>query len=171
MGSILCEHCSGACCRYLAIEIDKPKSQRDHDDIRWYLLHEGIGVFVEDGDWFIQIRTRCQQLGLDNLCQIYETRPEICREYEPKDCDYACDDPGYEHLFTHASQLEEYYFKKTGRRLGAPRPPAKTPRAKRDTHRGFDPPPARFSLCPPPPPGVGCGLPTAEPRMIEAVNR
>jgi len=131
MGSILCEHCSGACCRYLAIEIDKPKSQRDHDDIRWYLLHEGINVFVEDGDWFIQIRTRCQQLGLDNLCQIYETRPEICREYEPKDCDYACDDPGYEHLFTHASQLEEYYFKKTGRRLGAPRPPAKTPRAKR----------------------------------------
>jgi Fe-S-cluster containining protein len=118
MGSILCEHCPAACCRYLAIEIDKPKTQRDHDDIRWFILHEGITVFVEEGSWYIQIQTRCKQLGLNNLCQIYDTRPEICRDYEPGECDYCVSDSGYEHHFTHASQLETYYFEKTGRRLG-----------------------------------------------------
>ena len=88
MGSILCEHCAGACCRYLALPLDKPTSRRDYDDIRWYLMHEGVTVFVEDGDWYIQHQTRCKNLGADNRCTIYTTRPEICREYEPDACDY-----------------------------------------------------------------------------------
>ncbi|MCO6438847.1 MAG: YkgJ family cysteine cluster protein [Phycisphaerae bacterium] len=131
MGSILCEHCTAACCRYLALPLDKPRSKRDYDDIRWYILHEGISVFVEDGDWYIQIQTRCKHLGANNLCQIYDTRPEICREYEPGDCDYVGGQYGYEHLFTHASQLEEYYEKKTGRRLGAPDPATRRTRKRK----------------------------------------
>jgi Fe-S-cluster containining protein len=129
MGSILCEHCAAACCRYLAIEIDRPSSARDYDDIRWYLMHEGISVFVEEGDWYIQIRARCKSLGPDNLCQIYETRPQICRAYEPNNCDYSAGDHGYDHLFTHAKQIEQHYFEKTGKRLGRPNPPERTPRA------------------------------------------
>ena len=89
MGSILCEHCTAACCRYLALPIDTPTSARDYDDIRWYLMHEGISVFVEEGEWYIQIQTRCKNLGEDNRCMIYDTRPEICREYKAEDCDYA----------------------------------------------------------------------------------
>ena len=27
----------------------------------------------------------CQHLGMDNLCAIYETRPEICRRYQADD--------------------------------------------------------------------------------------
>ena len=101
MGSILCEHCAAACCRYIALPIDKPKSGRDYDDIRWYLMHEGVTVFVEEGDWYVQFQTRCKNLGADNLCTIYETRPEICREYEPGECDYSVGTYGYDHLFTH----------------------------------------------------------------------
>lgn len=118
MGSILCEHCAAACCRYLSLPLDIPRSMRDYDDIRWYLMHEGITIFVEDGDWFCQIQTRCRNLGENNLCTVYETRPEICSDYEPGDCDYAGGDYGYDHLFTHPSQLEDFYYKKTGRRLG-----------------------------------------------------
>lgn len=117
MGSILCEHCTAACCRYLALPLDKPRTQRDYDDIRWYLLHEGVTVFVEDGDWYIQFLTRCRQLGADNRCQVYETRPEICRDFEPGDCDYVGGAFGYDHLFTHANQLEAFYEQKTGRKL------------------------------------------------------
>ena len=135
MGSILCEHCAAACCRYLAIEIDKPASKRDYDDIRWYLLHEGISVFVEDGDWHLQIQTACKHLGADNLCQFYETRPQICRDYHPDNCDYTCADHDYDHLFTHAKQLEEHYFTKTGRRLGAPKPPTKSPKPCKKPNR------------------------------------
>ena len=123
MGSILCEHCAAACCRYLALPLDRPASRRDYDDIRWYLMHEAISVFVEEGDWFVQIQTRCKNLEANNLCGIYDTRPEICREYEPGSCDYSDGSYGYDHLFTHPKQIEDHYYKRTGKRLG----PAKSP--------------------------------------------
>ena len=129
MGSVLCEHCTAACCHYLALPIDKPRTRRDYDDIRWYLMHHGITVFVEDGDWFVQYQTKCKSLGGDNLCQSYETRPEICEEYEPIGCDYSGDDYTYDELFTHHKQIEEYYHKRTGNRLGDPSPPRRKPGA------------------------------------------
>lgn len=118
MGSILCEHCTAACCRYIALPLDKPRSPRDYDDLRWYLMHQGVSVFVEEGDWYIQFQTRCKNLRMDNLCGVYETRPEICREYEPGDCDYSGGSYGYDHLFTHPEQVAEYYLQKTGKQLG-----------------------------------------------------
>lgn len=130
MGSILCEHCAAACCRYIALPIDKPKSGRDYDDIRWYLMHEGVTVFVEEGDWYVQFQTRCKNLGADNLCTIYETRPEICREYEPGECDYSGGTYGYDHLFTHPKQIENFYHDKTGKQLGADKQPGSPPRPR-----------------------------------------
>lgn len=117
MGSIQCDQCAGTCCNYLALPIDKPKTVRDYDDIRWYLLHEGISVFVEDGGWYIQIQTRCKHLGDDNRCMTYASRPRICADYNPGECDYSESDYGYDLLFTHAKQIEDYYAEKTGRKL------------------------------------------------------
>lgn len=124
MGSVLCEQCAAACCRYLAIPLDRPRTRRDYDDIRWYLMHEGVSVFVEDGDWFVQFQARCRNLQPDNRCGVYETRPEICREYEPGDCDYSGADFGYDAFFTHPAQLEAYFARKRGTPLVAqPRKP------------------------------------------------
>ncbi len=131
MGSILCEHCTAACCRYVAVPLDRPRTVRDYDDVRWYLMHQGVSVFVEDGDWYIQYQTRCKNLAADNRCEIYTTRPAICRDYEPGDCDYAGGAYGYDNLFTHPGQIDEYYETKTGRKLpppaeiAAPRPKVK----------------------------------------------
>ena len=133
MGSILCEHCAAACCRYLALPIDKPTTARDYDDIRWYLMHERVIVFVEEGDWYIQYPTQCKNLGADNLCTIYETRPAICREYGPDSCDYSGSAYGYDHLFTHSKQVEEYYREKTGKKLGAPK--ATGPKRRSKSHK------------------------------------
>jgi Fe-S-cluster containining protein len=127
LGNILCEQCTAACCRYVSLPIDKPTRARDYDDIRWYLLHEHLSVFVEDGDWYLQIQTPCRHIGPDNLCQVYETRPEICREYQPKDCDYAAGPYQYEHHFTHAEQIEAYYEKRTGKKLPTTVPSHGTP--------------------------------------------
>lgn len=135
MGSVLCEHCAAACCRYLALPLDKPTCKRDYDDMRWYLMHEGVTVFVEDGDWYVQFQTRCRNLKADNQCGVYEGRPEICREYEPDNCDYAGGSYGYDHLFTHAKQIEEHYYKRTGKKLGAPRSPRGPVRARRSKKR------------------------------------
>lgn len=131
MSSIACEHCTAACCRYVAIPLDKPKQAKDYDDMRWYLMHEGVTVFVEEGDWYIQFQTRCKNLGPDNKCTVYDTRPLICREYEPGECDYTGGDYGYDHLFTHPVQVEEHYFKKTAKRLPSLNGAARRPRLRR----------------------------------------
>jgi Fe-S-cluster containining protein len=108
MPGILCEHCTALCCRYIALPLDEPESRRDYDDIRWYLLHEGVSVFVEDGDWYICVQTVCRHLQPDHRCGIYETRPRICREYSTDNCDYHSGDYGWEQHFTCPEHLDEY---------------------------------------------------------------
>ena len=94
-------------------------------------MHEGITVFVEEGDWYVQYQTCCKNLRADNHCGIYETRPEICREYQAQSCDYQGGDYGYDHLFTHPKQIEAYYREKKGIQLGAPKQEDPARRAKK----------------------------------------
>lgn len=108
MPSILCEHCTAACCRYIALPVDEPESHAEFEDIRWFLLHEEISVFVEDGDWYISMHTPCRHLQPDHRCGIYETRPKICRTYTTEACDYHSGDYGWEHHFTCPEHLDEY---------------------------------------------------------------
>ena len=77
----LCSRCSGLCCRYFALPIDNPSTARDYDDIRWYLCHENVTIFIEEGQWYIGISNRCKHLQADNRCGIYETRPTDCRTF------------------------------------------------------------------------------------------
>jgi Fe-S-cluster containining protein len=108
MPSVLCEHCTAVCCRYIALPIDTPTARPDFDDIRWYLLHENVQVFVEDGDWYLYIATQCRHLQPDFRCGIYEHRPSICRKYTTDNCDYHSGDYGWEHHFTCPEHLDEY---------------------------------------------------------------
>ena len=120
----LCEFCDAKCCRYFALPIDKPSTFEEFDYVRWYLLHERASVFVEDGDWFLLVHTPCKALGPDNRCQIYETRPQICREYSTTRCEY--DDLFvFEQYFETPEQVEEY----AGATLG-PRPGTTSPAVK-----------------------------------------
>ena len=130
MGSVCCEHCTAACCRYIALPIDKPESRRDFDDIRWYLMHDGITVFVEDGDWYVQVPGRCNGLLPDNRCRVYETRPKICREYKDGDCDYAGGGYVYDHLFQCEEDIQAYLKQRQANKNGKkPRKPRKAKRA------------------------------------------
>ncbi len=90
-----CITCGAKCCSYFALPIEEPETKGDFDDIRWYLLHEGVSVFVDDDDWYIQIDSTCTALRPDHLCGIYEDRPRICRKYKAKDCEHA--EPDGEH--------------------------------------------------------------------------
>jgi Fe-S-cluster containining protein len=96
------------CCRYFVLEIDKPESRRQFDDVRWYLVHEGTFVFIEKKKWYLGVYARCKHLMPDNRCGIYEKRPKICRDYSTENCDYHGGDYGWEKLFSSAEQLEEY---------------------------------------------------------------
>ncbi len=111
-----CARCTALCCQYVSTEIDIPTTRRDIDNVRWYLMHPGVRVYVEDtGRWFIQFMSRCQNLGDDNLCRIYETRPQICRDLQPTNCEFALGS-GDLHYFTTPAEFERWQGEKVRRR-------------------------------------------------------
>ena len=103
----LCEHCNAKCCRYFALPIDTPEGWREFDFMRWYLLHDKATIFVDDGEWFLLVHSKCKFLRNDNLCGIYETRPDICRDYTTAKCEYE-DRWVYDKYFETPEQIAEY---------------------------------------------------------------
>lgn len=124
-GANLCEYCTAKCCHYFALPIDEPTTRRDFDYIRWYLLHPGATVFVEDGTWYLLVYSACKHLQTDHRCGIYESRPQICRDYKTTNCEYE-DEWVYERYFETPEQVEEYVevaHPRRGRDIRSPRPP------------------------------------------------
>lgn len=105
-----CDICGGKCCKYVSVQIDTPVEKDEWDNIRWYLLHENVRVFIDhDMDWFIEFLTPCTAQLPDNRCGCYETRPAICRSHgqqEDVNCEYYADP--YHRLFETVEQLELY---------------------------------------------------------------
>jgi uncharacterized protein len=142
MGECLCDKCVALCCRYFALPIDNPETSREFDDVRWYLCHENIVVFISKKQWYVGVMSRCKHLEPDNKCGIYQTRPRICRSYSTDNCDYHGGDYDFEELFTSADQLQRYAAEKLKaerekktrpKRAGAAR--SKTPRSRRSSPR------------------------------------
>lgn len=104
----LCDRCTAICCKYITLEIDKPTTKRNHDDIRWYLLHEGITLLIEKGRWLIKVPTVCAALDEKGRCTIYETRPQTCREYSTENCDYHTEYENWETEYIEVETPEEY---------------------------------------------------------------
>lgn len=130
----LCDQCVALCCRYYAFEIDKPTTRRDFEDLRWFILHEDTTIFVEDGEWYLQINRKCKALLPDNRCGVYENRPQMCREYKTNDCDWHAEEEyEYDHVFSEPDQLqrfaEEYLAKARKRRAAAKKRAGRTKRA------------------------------------------
>ncbi len=78
-------------------------------------MHEGIAVWVQDGDWYLEVRTTCRHLQPDNRCGIYETRPQICRDYglpgeDP--CEYFTQDLEYDLIFENDEEYVAWLDKK-----------------------------------------------------------
>jgi uncharacterized protein len=109
-----CGECGGRCCQYTAIEIDRPTSKNDYDNIRWYLSHKNVHVFVDhDKKWHVEFRSPCENLGPDNMCLIYEIRPRICRNHGnlEEECEYF--DSPYLRYFSTRLEFEKYLNKKS----------------------------------------------------------
>ena len=104
-----CHKCTGLCCRYFALPIETPETREDFDDIRWYLCHKDITVFVEDGDWYVNVKNKCRHLSeTDYRWAIYDKRPGICRKYKHADCDFVEGEYDYELHFTNDQEMAEY---------------------------------------------------------------
>jgi Fe-S-cluster containining protein len=69
-----CKQC-GECCRYFAIKrVMKTKHVVEYMEARGYKF---------DGTTML-IPSVCPQLTEEGKCKIYETRPQVCRDYEGK---------------------------------------------------------------------------------------
>ena len=106
-GAILCDYCAAKCCKYFALPIDRPKKKPDYEFIRWYLLHDRASIFVEEGTWYLLVHTQCKHLQDDYLCGIYETRPQVCRDYTVDECEYE-ELWTYDKYFETPEQIHEY---------------------------------------------------------------
>lgn len=83
-----CVDCNALCCRYFTVPLDEPEDDEDFDAFRWYILHKGVSIFIDDeGDWFVAIQNDCGALGKKNLCKVYDRRPEICRRHNEEVCE------------------------------------------------------------------------------------
>ena len=112
-----CTRCTGLCCSYVSTEIDAPTTRRDFDVIRWYLMHPGVRVYCEgfSDSWFLQFMSRCRNLGENGLCQIYAERPQICRDLQATECEFAFG-PGDRWLFTNLEEFDRWMAERVRKR-------------------------------------------------------
>jgi Fe-S-cluster containining protein len=103
----LCDHCTGKCCRYFSLPIKTPETWADYDEVRWFLAHGQTVIYVDEGNWYLLVMTRCGYLTPENRCGIYADRPAICRTYTTDDCEYDTDWT-FDRVFEVPEQVWEY---------------------------------------------------------------
>lgn len=109
---LTCNECSD-CCKYVAIEVDKPTCKKDYSDIFWYLYHKDISVFIDhDKSWNLEIRNPCEALNGTGKCTVYDERPIICRKYDLDTCTTHSEGEYYLEKFDTPGQLKNYLDRK-----------------------------------------------------------
>ena len=86
-GMISCSECDGECCKRMAIAIDKPVTSVDYEDIKWYVFHKNVWVYIDfSDDWYVQFNSPCINL-VDGQCTIYDERPPLCKDFPISECE------------------------------------------------------------------------------------
>ena len=111
-----CSRCSALCCKYFALELDKPSTWNDFENIRWYISHQKTSVFIQQGRWFLNVKNRCRHLTADSRCRVYDHRPAICRRLDANGCEYH-DMEGMREIRTE-QQLAAYLAERSAKRKG-----------------------------------------------------
>jgi len=105
-----CEECDGKCCKYISVEIDPPKEKIDFEELKWYLCHEKVLVYIdEEGDWIVEFQTPCKFQDENGRCKIYENRTQICRDYGLEECDENGEGEAEHIKFKTPEDIDAYY--------------------------------------------------------------
>jgi Fe-S-cluster containining protein len=116
--AICSQQCQARCCQYIIVKIPAPRTKADHEEIRWWVAHQGISVHVAQRKWYLQVLTPCSYLMPDHLCGAYEKRPEVCRDYDPTNCEFTAE-PDIEWEFTSMEAYDRYLEEKRQQRRAA----------------------------------------------------
>ncbi|MCB1170266.1 MAG: YkgJ family cysteine cluster protein [Leptospiraceae bacterium] len=102
----ICLKCHG-CCMYITVPLEYPRSHDQRDLYTWYLLHRNVEIYIDhDKTWAIIFKTPCDKLLANGMCSIYETRPQLCRDYSPDSCSRVGKD--HMHLFQTPAEMHAY---------------------------------------------------------------
>jgi Fe-S-cluster containining protein len=66
------------------------------------------------GKWFIQFDTPCEWL-VEGRCTHYELRPEICRDYDPAECERYLQTPAEKFYIGNEKDLARYLAERKAR--------------------------------------------------------
>ena len=112
-----CSQCTGTiCCSYTTEALDTPRSKADFDHLLWQVSHDHTEIYKDSDGWFLLIRGYCSHLNEDGSCKIYDTRPQICRDYSNDWCE--SDESAEKHFLLHFTNYYELlaYCKKRYKR-------------------------------------------------------
>lgn len=111
---ISCDKCDGRCCRDVTVEIDKPTSFGDFEDLKWMIAHQNVYVYLdEENDWVVEFRTPCNFLDDKNRCSIYKRRYKMCSDHDPEACIINGEGKHYKIFFKTEKDVDKY-MKKIG---------------------------------------------------------
>ncbi len=92
-----CSFCPGTiCCTYFTEQVDTPRSKKDFDHLLWQLSHANTQLYKDEEGWFLLVNNKCTHLQSNGQCGIYETRPQVCRDYSNDFCE--SDEPATKHF-------------------------------------------------------------------------
>jgi len=110
-----CSRCHNSkCCTYTTEALGvAPRSKADFSQLLWQISHKGVEIYKDEGDWYLMFQGECEHLGKGGRCQIYDQRPQICRDYENEWCEYdAPAEQGFQLYFRNYSELLRYCQKR-----------------------------------------------------------
>ncbi len=103
-----CDSCMGRCCRYYTVVLDKPEDADDFDELRWFLAHGGCYLYIDEGDWHLNVEVNCRFLAPDGRCLIYRHRPGVCRDFgREEECEWT-GEFDFERMFKTIPELEAF---------------------------------------------------------------
>jgi Fe-S-cluster containining protein len=107
-----CAKCVPAkCCMYFSTEIDRPDGPKDFDDILWMLAHRDVEIYTKRRRWYLMVKTPCRFYDPARGCLIYPSRPRICREHHPAECEFD-EEYDFDLHFRSYEELADYFGKR-----------------------------------------------------------
>ncbi len=108
-----CRNCPALCCKGFVMPITKPRTRNEIEELKFHIQYETVSAFIRSYRWYLLIDARCMYLTRDNLCRIYERRPQECRRHNPPDCERFA--PFYDVMIRTPEELEEYLDRQAAR--------------------------------------------------------
>lgn len=105
-----CGFCTNTtCCTYYTQQVDTPTTKADFDHLLWQISHANTRLYQDEDGWFLLVDNPCTHLLHDGRCGIYDSRPQICRDYSNDFCEFdAPAEGGFKRYYRNYEELLTY---------------------------------------------------------------